>query len=283
LVEHKEEHPSTDVGEEFIVKVQGFLLHMSLPPVRPFQLPRNPNRLIDMRQSVTVTGLGCEAFEKAVAGLSILYQTVKAKIMQRGGQLRDWTPVNLGDDEGNTTLTFGSRYLTAAKDVGNDDIRPDLAEVIDPFNILRPLLRTEVHTLDNCVQYWQRMPKTSEGQFYERTTPDAFYLSNMVEIKFAIHIVKVGRQEYVFLPKLRALCLLGKEVQQDYNIACIRSITQKTVSPLKKVKRKVGYEREDSEEDRDGPVEPPQKAMKRLTLAEGSSSKSSLDSASMQE
>ncbi|RPD67608.1 hypothetical protein L226DRAFT_577112 [Lentinus tigrinus ALCF2SS1-7] len=162
LVEHKEEHPSTDVGEEFIVKVQGFLLHMSLPPVRPFQLPRNPNRLIDMRQSVTVTGLGCEAFEKAVAGLSILYQTVKAKIMQRGGQLRDWTPVNLGDDEGNTTLTFGSRYLTAAKDVGNDDIRPDLAEVIDPFNILRPLLRTEVHTLDNCVQYWQRMPKTSE-------------------------------------------------------------------------------------------------------------------------
>ncbi|RPD67600.1 hypothetical protein L226DRAFT_474661, partial [Lentinus tigrinus ALCF2SS1-7] len=271
--------------EEFIVKVQGFLLHMLLPPVRPFQctpyrLPRNPNRLIDMRQSVTVTGLGCEAFEKAVAGLSILYQTVKAKIMQRGGQLRDWTPVNLGDDEGNATLTFGSRYLTAAKDVGNDDIRPDLAEVIDPFNILRPLLRTEVHTLDNCVQYWQRMPKTSEGQFYERTTPDAFYLSNMVEIKFAIHIVKVGRQEYVFLPKLRALCLLGKE---DYNIACIRSITQKTVSPLKKVKRKVGYEREDSEEDRDGPVEPPQKAMKRLTLAEGSSSKSSLDSASMQE
>lgn len=67
-----------------------------------------------------------------------------------------------GEDEGHLTLTFSSRYLTAAKDVVDDDIRPDLADVIDPFNILRPRLRTEVHTLDNSVEYWQRTNDTSE-------------------------------------------------------------------------------------------------------------------------
>ena len=117
------------------------------------RLPRNPNRLIDLKQSVTLTGLGSESFDKAVRGLCMLYQNVKGQVMQRGCQLREWAP---GEDGGNLTLTFSNRYLTAAKDVADDDVRQDLGEVVDPFNILRPLLRTEVHTSDNCVEYWER-------------------------------------------------------------------------------------------------------------------------------
>lgn len=110
----------------------------------------------------------------------------------------------------------------------------------------------------------------------------------MVQVRFAVHLAKVGRHEYVFIPKLRSICLLGSDVQrvslerfvrtsalgthlimQDYNIASIRAITHRVVSPLKKVKRKADYGQEDSEQE-DEPTEPPQRAMKRLALADGS-------------
>ena len=35
------------------------------------------------------------------------------------------------------------------------DAEGDMDE-IDPFKVLKPLLRNEVYTLDNVVQYWQR-------------------------------------------------------------------------------------------------------------------------------
>lgn len=47
-------------------------------------------------------------------------------------------------------------------------------------------------------------------------------------------------------------------------------MTHRVVSPLKKVKRKADYGQEDSEEEEDGPTEPPQKALRRLTITEGS-------------
>ncbi len=107
----------------------------------------------------------------------------------------------------------------------------------------------------------------------------------MVQVRFAVHLAKVGRHEYVFIPKLRSICLLGSEIQrvsyavmesmycityvysQDYNIASIHALTHKVVSPLKKVKRKADYgKEEDGEEEEDGTSEPPQKAMRRLTI-----------------
>lgn len=58
---------------------------------------------------------------------------------------------------------------------------------------------------------------------------------------------------------------------QDYNIASIRAITHRVVSPLKKIKRKADYGKQDSDEEEEGPSEPPQKAMRRLTITGGPS------------
>lgn len=55
---------------------------------------------------------------------------------------------------------------------------------------------------------------TVTRQQFERSSPDLLTLSNLVEVQFAVHVVKVGRQEHVFLPKLRAVCLLGKQAEQ---------------------------------------------------------------------
>lgn len=82
----------------------------------------------------------------------------------------------------------------------------------------------------------------------------------MVELQVAFQAIRVRRDEYIFLPILRAICLLSREVEQvsyiigwyanlyshriqDHNSAVIRTISSRTISPLKKVKRRVGYDK----------------------------------------
>ena len=125
---------------------------------------------------------------------------------------------------------------------------------------------------------------------FECYKPELFNLSNMVEVQVSFHVVRVGRHDYVFVPKLRALCLLNRNAEavclfcytwmftllmlkwgrQDYNIAAIEAIAKGPVSPLKKIKRKVGYEDHAEEENGDNSDEPPRAAMKRLCLGDSS-------------
>lgn len=72
----------------------------------------------------------------------------------RGGHLRTWAP---GSDGGESlTLSFSNRILTPAKDAEGEK-EYGLENVVDPFNVLRPLLRSEVHTMENHVEYWTRI------------------------------------------------------------------------------------------------------------------------------
>lgn len=48
---------------------------------------------------------------------------------------------------------------------------------------------------------------------FDQYKPEQFNVSNMVEIQVSFQVVRVGRYDYVFVPKLRAMCLLGREVE----------------------------------------------------------------------
>ncbi|KAI0741510.1 hypothetical protein C8Q80DRAFT_1221540 [Daedaleopsis nitida] len=234
------------------MKVQGYLVDYKLPPVRQSDVPRNPNRIIDMKQFVPLTGVGAEQFERAVGGVVSIYEMFKADLQRRGFQLRPWSPAGDGH---HLALTFANRYLTTAKESGGE--RPiDINGTIDPLNVLTPHLRTEVHILKNVVEYWQQEELGSAGHVkYSVIKPELFYHSNMVEVQVAFQAC------YVFLPKLRAICLLNRAA------TCV-SIFILIFSPLKKVKRRVGYgeERSDGAED---DSDPPQTEMKRLCLSSG--------------
>ena len=173
--------PTAGEVEEVVVNLQGFLLESMLPPLRQFQyvhlnvifahlfanafphmsrMPRNQNRLIDIKQGVTLTGLGSQRFHTAVRGVSAIYHAFKMHLSSRGCQLRTWAP---GCDEGQSlTLTFSNRILMSAKDA-EGETRQDLGLFVDPFNVLRPLLRTEVHTMENHVDYWKRTSDTTNA------------------------------------------------------------------------------------------------------------------------
>ena len=48
---------------------------------------------------------------------------------------------------------------------------------------------------------------------YARITPDRLPLAGLVEVQVGFAAVRLGHQEYAFLPKLRAVCLLERQVE----------------------------------------------------------------------
>ncbi|KAI1783260.1 hypothetical protein LXA43DRAFT_1067803 [Ganoderma leucocontextum] len=259
--------------EEAVLRVQGFIVEAYLPPVRQFNIPRNLNRLINLQQSITLTGLGTKSFDAAVCGVQTVYQVFNNHVSRAGGRLREWTPGRCGQD---LTLTFANRYLTSSRDLG-DEASVDLSAIVDPFNVLRPLIKSEVHTADNVVEYWERR-QGGDSRYtlciipikeYAEIKPGLFMLTNLVEVQVSFVIVRVARQEHVFVPKLRAICLLDCVVETDYNLSVIRCLASGQLSPLKKVKRKVGYGTPSSDESGNDDVHPPpNKQLRGLNLDE---------------
>ena len=133
---------------EYSIDVVGALFHESCRR----SIPRNPNRLIDLKQSITLSGVGIAQFESAVKGLLVIYQMFEAEVARTGNKLRPWQTRRDSDD---LVLHFANRILTSRKDAGEEEA-VDLESVIDPLNILRPLLRGEVHLQDNVVEYWEQ-------------------------------------------------------------------------------------------------------------------------------
>ncbi|KAM5544601.1 hypothetical protein V8D89_001499 [Ganoderma adspersum] len=119
--------------EEAVLQVQGFIIEASLPPMHQVDIP------------FTLTELGTDGFDLAVRGIQTIHQVLSNHVSRAGGHLRNWTP---GCDGQDLTLTFGNRYLTSSRDIGGD-VSIDMSPIVDPLNVLHPLIKTEVHTADN--------------------------------------------------------------------------------------------------------------------------------------
>ncbi|KAM5532474.1 hypothetical protein V8D89_013890 [Ganoderma adspersum] len=178
-------------------------------------IPCTLNRLIDLKQSVTLTGLGTEGFDAAVCGVQTIHQVLSNHISWAGGHLRDWTPGHDGQD---LTLMFGNHYLTSSRNTG-DNVSIDMSPIVDPLNVLCPLIKNEVHTTDNVVEYWERR---------------------------GVH-----------------------STRYDYNLSAIRVLASGQLSPLKKIKHKVGYWMSSLDESgNDDNQSAPNKQLRHLTLGE---------------
>ncbi|KAH9939696.1 uncharacterized protein BXZ73DRAFT_43519 [Epithele typhae] len=230
--------------EELILSLQGYLVEANLPPVRKMDIPRSNHRLISMSQSVVISGLGEDLFKDAVQGALCVYQVYQRLIETLHGKLREWSLV---DRSGHLAIQFGNRLLSRGKEAADNEV-VDLADVVDPFNVLRLVLRDHVHTTDNAVQYWERTVKNSKAT-YSKIKPHQINISNLVELQIAFTVVRLPRQEYVFVPKLCSICVLD------------RAVERRAKSPRRLMKRKVGY----GESDKDDA----EVALKRMRLEDG--------------
>ncbi|KAI0745602.1 hypothetical protein C8Q76DRAFT_606084, partial [Earliella scabrosa] len=195
-------------------------------------IPCNPNCLIDLKQSIMLLGMGIAQFESVVKGLLVIYQMFKAEIARE--ILLMWQTCRDSED---LVLYSANRILTFRKDTGKEEAI-DLVGVIDPLNILHPLLHGEVHLQDNIVEYQEQCLQSDSTKTYVCITSDRLPLTGLVERQVGFAAVHLGHQEYAFLSKSRAVCLLE---HQDYNAHIICTLMAKSASPLKKVKHKVRY------------------------------------------
>lgn len=113
-----------------------------------YSLGANPRQA---SQSVTLSGLGGDTFEKSVQGVLEVYSHISRHLPQ--GKLLPWQPQMTN---GNLSLTFSNRYFASADEAqGQEPIA--LGAYVDPLNILRDAVPQGIHTADNEVLYYERV------------------------------------------------------------------------------------------------------------------------------
>ena len=109
---------------------------------------------LNARQSITISGLGSDVFAQALLGMMNIHQHFAQRCPE--GQMESWEPRK---DRGHPILTLGNRYLSTTRD--NENKQPVSVEMdaIDPFHILQGAVPSTVHTKENQVLYFERIPK----------------------------------------------------------------------------------------------------------------------------
>lgn len=106
------------------------------------------------KQSVVLTGLGCEEFDGSVRAIIALHSRFAMHLPS--DMLNEWKPVT---DEDLLCLEFANRYFTPNYLAKQYD-QSDLPDSVDPMRLLRSKAKGGCHTEDNQVLYFE---KTHDG------------------------------------------------------------------------------------------------------------------------
>ena len=109
-----------------------------------------------------IIGPHCNTFTDSL-GTIIEVQALFSRNFKEG-QLDVWAPSFIRSEPG---ISASNRYFQHASDTIPDDIVP-LDENIDPSHILAAAAEDWfVHTINNCVEYYERVKDDKGGQRYE--------------------------------------------------------------------------------------------------------------------
>lgn len=108
--------------------------------------------MLYLRQGVTLTGLGCEAFETAVMGIVQVHDLIGSTMGE--GMLEQWQP---GDYLTHLAVNLSNRYFTPIRDCPCLQPIP-LGDTVDPRGIMKQLAGPDlVHTQENKVNYYRHI------------------------------------------------------------------------------------------------------------------------------
>ena len=117
------------------------------------RIPKNP---LAARQSIVLTGLGSEGFERAARAVLQIHTLFSSTLPE--DSLLPWKPIR---DSGYICLEFSNRYFKG-KDDGDATVLP-LGRKIDPYDLLRSKCQSAEHTEDNVVLYYERKKDNVSG------------------------------------------------------------------------------------------------------------------------
>lgn len=102
------------------------------------------------KQSVVLTGLGCDEFDGSVRAIIALHSQFATHLP--ADTLNEWKPVT---DDNLLCLEFANRYFTPNHLATQYD-RVELTESVDPRGLLQSKARGGYHTEDNQVWYYEK-------------------------------------------------------------------------------------------------------------------------------
>ena len=103
------------------------------------------------KQSVLLTGLGCEPFEHCARAMLQVHAKLSSALPSQA--LHEWSPII---HEGDICLEFANRYFSTGSD-GDNLQTVSLGSEIDPFGLLAEAVPNGKHTEDNKVLYYERI------------------------------------------------------------------------------------------------------------------------------
>ncbi|KAK0491719.1 hypothetical protein EDD18DRAFT_1358492 [Armillaria luteobubalina] len=241
--------------DELVFTITGAIASMDLPPItRETHSMREKLRFLS--QSVTLTGCGGVEFEQIVANLKDIHARGEREFRQ--GQLLDWMPTQV---HGSNAIELSNRYFQRKTSSSTQSNGIQIGRNVDPNGILRKLAGDKLeHTEDNEVKYYQGVAE-GEKKRYVETKPQVFRVSDIVEARCSIVFVTCKGGDAKMKLILRALALVNCEHTTDADRERKRGDDSRDVpNTSNRMKRKVGFEYSDSEEDKEDRVKRQQQA-----------------------
>ncbi|KDR75365.1 hypothetical protein GALMADRAFT_69704, partial [Galerina marginata CBS 339.88] len=195
------ENESVD-GEvtELDLNVKGVIIGKNLPPFDIQQL--NVAKYKYLRQHLEVSGLGLPAFDTAVENMAHFHGIFERQFPE--GQLEHWSPKrNMGVasiESSNRIFTpyFDAEHCVVLPFPSNWDTSGNLSQfATDKFRFCD----------DNLVRYYVKSTTEDYSSFLE-VSPVIFRIGDIVEERFTLSVVQIGRSKYRMMTTLRALILL---------------------------------------------------------------------------
>ncbi|KAF4600410.1 hypothetical protein EYR38_005037 [Pleurotus pulmonarius] len=229
---------------------QGIVVDISLAPFTHFRSPITENQARYLRQSISLTGYGLQAFEMAVRNILELHARF-ARLMPKKSTLRPadfiTTKTNeYGDDD--STIDFGNRFFTLRKHITGDILPID--NELDPLDRLSNARKYKYeYTEDNQVRTVEAKSKDNEWKFKKIKSSD-IAIGDIVEVQVNFTLIPLGNHEYTLKPIFREVARFDNTLAMKaaVNAQIRRSRATKKNGP-KRLKRLIAYTEDDDEEE----------------------------------
>ncbi|KAJ7631399.1 hypothetical protein DFH06DRAFT_1337810 [Mycena polygramma] len=231
-----------EVKDEVVMRLQGILTKNNLVPKNVASCPRAKAQFLS--QHAEICGLGTDTFKDAMEKVG----TINDLFAQ---QLAGVEIIPMGDRVGDTADAFASsnRIFTSKVDVPTEQDN-DFQPGVDPMKLLEKMKSGElIHAPDNIVTYFKRTKADGNQAFtYEEFIPGGFKIGDIVEMQVCFVAMASARNAVKVTARLQALTLLDDQFSKT--AATARREASSVRPATTALRRKVGYFREDDEDER---------------------------------
>jgi hypothetical protein len=126
------------------------------------RLYSDPAMIKRLRQGVTLTGLNTSKFEMSMEGIGAIFCALDQDVRAASHVLNPWSP---GQFQCWSTITISNNYFSTGPYPFE---HVDFDSTMDPNGLLARIDKNQFHhTVENCVGYFERVPKADKGYKYD--------------------------------------------------------------------------------------------------------------------